>query len=94
MTGAVVLYLTQHFHWALMALYYVCPLILVNLVLYVFLHKTDKSPNINPKYQVSFDTDKENFKLDNIKRAPYIIGSAGSGKTESLVLRNRRLFIY
>jgi len=36
-------------------------------------------------YQVDFATTKGNFKLDNIKRGASIIGSAGSGKTESVV---------
>ncbi|HBC04264.1 MAG TPA: mobilization protein, partial [Aequorivita sp.] len=66
-------------------LYLVCPLMLINTGLYVFLHKTENAQNGNAKYQVSFSTTKGNFKLDNIKRGASIIGSAGSGKTESVV---------
>jgi len=66
-------------------LYLVCPLILINLVMYVFLHKTDTPENRNTKYEVNFPTTNGNFKLDNIKRGASIIGSAGSGKTESVV---------
>ena len=66
-------------------LYVCCPLLLLNTVLYVFLHKTDEPANTDEKYQVSFRTSKGNFKIDNIKRGASIIGSAGSGKTESVV---------
>ena len=66
-------------------LYVCCPLLLLNTVLYVFLHKTKESANTDEKYQVSFKTSKGNFKIDNIKRGASIIGSAGSGKTESVV---------
>jgi len=37
------------------------------------------------KYQVSFKTTKGSFIINNIKRGVSIIGSAGSGKTESVV---------
>lgn len=66
-------------------LYLVCPLMLINIALYVFLHKTVKPKNGDTKYRVSFSTNKGNFKLDNIKRGASVIGSAGSGKTESVV---------
>ena len=66
-------------------LYLVCPLLLINTGLYVFLHKTENSQNGDSKYQVNFATTKGNFKLDNIKRGASVIGSAGSGKTESVV---------
>jgi hypothetical protein len=66
-------------------LYLVCPLMLINIGLYVFLHKTENTQNGNSKYQVNFVTNKGNFKLDNIKRGASVIGSAGSGKTESVV---------
>tara|TARA_R110002126_G_scaffold124795_4_gene267011 strand:- start:2490 stop:4052 length:1563 start_codon:yes stop_codon:yes gene_type:complete len=66
-------------------LYLVCPLLLINTGLYVFLHKTNNAQNGDSKYQVNFKTTKGNFKLDNIKRGASVIGSAGSGKTESVV---------
>ena len=66
-------------------LYLVCPLMLINIGLYVFLHKPDNMQNSDRKYQVNFATIKGNFKLDNIKRGASVIGSAGSGKTESIV---------
>lgn len=67
------------------SLYLICPLLLINTVLYVFLHKSNESANVDGKYQVSFRTSKGNFKIENIKRGASVIGSAGSGKTESVV---------
>lgn len=69
----------------LRVLYLVCPLTLINIGMYVFMHKTEKPENGNSKYQVNFATTKGNFKLENIKRGASVIGSAGSGKTESVV---------
>ncbi|RDK89146.1 type IV secretory system conjugative DNA transfer family protein [Marinirhabdus gelatinilytica] len=66
-------------------LYLICPLLLVNTILYVFLHKVDDSEKTENKYRVSFRTNKGNFKIGNIKRGASVIGSAGSGKTESIV---------
>lgn len=66
-------------------LYLVCPLMLINTGLYVFLHKSENVQNVENKYQVNFLITRGNFKLDNIKRGASIIGSAGSGKTESVV---------
>ncbi|WP_166966844.1 type IV secretory system conjugative DNA transfer family protein [Yeosuana marina] len=83
--GAMVFCLNGENRLILISLYLVCPLILINIGMYVFLHKTDKPINGDSKYQVSFATTKGNFKLDNIKRGASIIGSAGSGKTESVV---------
>jgi len=66
-------------------LYFGCPLILINTVFYVFLHKTDLKNKISLKYQVNFNTIGRSFNIENIKRGVSIIGSAGSGKTESVV---------
>ena len=66
-------------------LYLGCPLLLVNTVFYVFLHKTDLKEHTSKKYQVTFKTDRKDFKIENIKRGASVIGSAGSGKTESVV---------
>ena len=67
------------------SLYLISPLLLINTVLYVFLHKSDETVNINNIYQVGFKTSKGIFKIENIKRGASVIGSAGSGKTESVV---------
>ena len=37
------------------------------------------------KDQVHFKVQRGSFKIDNIKRGASVIGSAGSGKTESVV---------
>ena len=83
--GALVFYLNEEIRLILIVLYLVCPLILINVGMYVFLHKTDKPKNGDRKYVVNFVTTKGSFKLENIKRGASIIGSAGSGKTESVV---------
>ncbi|MDO6761899.1 type IV secretion system DNA-binding domain-containing protein [Tamlana sp. 2_MG-2023] len=41
--------------------------------------------NSNKRYQVRFKLNSGRFKIDNIKRGVSLIGSAGSGKTESVV---------
>lgn len=66
-------------------LYLICPLLLINTVLYVFLHKPNQTVNTENKYQVNFKTSKGYFKIENVKRGASVIGSAGSGKTESVV---------
>ena len=81
----LVFYLSEGNELISILLYLVCPLMLINTGLYVFLHKTESPKNGYSKYQVNFATTKGNFKLDNIKRGASIIGSAGSGKTESVV---------
>ena len=62
-----------------------CPLLLINTVLYVFLHKENDDFDTNNIHQVRFKVKRGSFKINNIKRGASIIGSAGSGKTESVV---------
>lgn len=85
MLSLLVFYISEGNQLVLVLLYLVCPLMLINTVMYVFLHKSEDKQNGNTKYQVSFSTHKGIFKLDNIKRGASVIGSAGSGKTESVV---------
>ena len=66
-------------------LYVACPLMLINTAMYVFLHSTDLKDKVAQKYRVHFKTHGKDFKIANIKRGASIIGSAGSGKTESVV---------
>ena len=61
------------------------PLLLVNLVLYVFVAKEENDTHIDPKYRIKFEVRKGSLVLDNIRRGISIIGAAGSGKTESVV---------
>jgi hypothetical protein len=83
--STLVFYVSEGNELIKLLLYLVCPLMLINTGLYVFLHKYENIQNGESKYQVDFATTKGNFKLDNIKRGASIIGSAGSGKTESVV---------
>ena len=83
--GALVFYSDEELSLVFRALYLVCPLTLINAGMYVFLHKTDIQKNGDIKYRVNFPTTEGNFKLENIKRGASVIGSAGSGKTESVV---------
>ncbi|WP_237274475.1 type IV secretory system conjugative DNA transfer family protein [Tenacibaculum ovolyticum] len=85
MLSIFVFYISEGNELISIALYLVCPLMLINIGLYVFLHKIEAIQNGNTKYQVDFATTNGNFKLGNIKRGASIIGSAGSGKTESVV---------
>jgi len=83
--GILAIYFITEISWEIVALYYVCPLLLINVVMYAFLHETEESKTGDLRYQVNFETTKGNLKLDNIKRGASVIGSAGSGKTESVV---------
>ncbi|SDS92596.1 Type IV secretory system Conjugative DNA transfer [Maribacter dokdonensis] len=65
-------------------LYIIIPILLLSIVLYVFLYK-EQNKSLDKKYQVQFKVKSGKFKIDNIKRGASIIGSAGSGKTESVV---------
>ncbi|WP_282055774.1 type IV secretory system conjugative DNA transfer family protein [Maribacter luteus] len=81
-------------HWLLWAedvLYIGCPLLLINVAFYVFLFK-DNDVDKDNKYQVHFKVQRGRFKIDNIKRGASVIGSAGSGKTESVVYNFLRHF--
>ncbi|MDT0650931.1 type IV secretory system conjugative DNA transfer family protein [Autumnicola edwardsiae] len=90
--AAIIYYISEENRWILTLLYLGCPLMLINTGLYVFLHKTDEPKSAESKYRVSFATSKGNFKLENVKRGASIIGSAGSGKTESVVFGFLRHF--
>jgi len=83
--GVLVFYQSSNNELILISLILVCPLMLINTGLYVFFHKTDEPKSAESKYRVSFATSKGSFTLENVKRGASIIGSAGSGKTESVV---------
>lgn len=65
-------------------LYLIIPVLFIMTVLYVYMHK-EQSSNSDKKYQVHFKLKQGKFKIENIKRGASIIGSAGSGKTESVI---------
>ena len=68
-----------------LVLYGGLPLLFAAILLFVFVDKEETKSNINEKYRVVLDTKGYRLKLDNIRRGISIIGSAGSGKTESVV---------
>lgn len=65
-------------------LYLIVPLLFIAVAIYGFypFERTLKSGGI---FQVRFKSHRGSFKIDNIRRGVSIIGSAGSGKTESVV---------
>ncbi len=65
-------------------LFIIVPLILFVTILYVFLHQ-DNSTVRDKKYKVLFKLRWGQFKIENIRRGVSVIGSAGSGKTESVI---------
>lgn len=68
-----------------MALLFVLPMLLLNVVLYVFLGKHEDINSFPVKYTVQFPVKKGNFTINNLRRGISIIGASGSGKTESVV---------
>ncbi|HSI70108.1 MAG TPA: type IV secretory system conjugative DNA transfer family protein [Gillisia sp.] len=62
-----------------------CPLILINIILFVFFQKERKNSMIPSEYEVNFKLKSGKFKINNIRRGAAVIGAAGSGKTESVV---------
>ena len=65
-------------------LYIVIPVLFIFIFIYVYLHKEENSIT-DKKYQVHFKLKRGKLKIDNVKRGVSIIGSAGSGKTESVI---------
>ncbi|WP_443089635.1 type IV secretory system conjugative DNA transfer family protein [Zunongwangia sp. HGR-M22] len=66
-------------------LFYACPLLLINIVLYVFFGSGELDTSAPKKYKVRFKTTTGDFYIDNVRRGVSITGAAGSGKTESVV---------
>nr|WP_293297195.1 type IV secretion system DNA-binding domain-containing protein [Allomuricauda sp.] len=72
--------------WSLVeiVIYIVVPVLSVAILIYA-LYDIEPKQKSDKKYQVKFLTKSGSFKIDNIKRGASVIGSAGSGKTESVV---------
>lgn len=66
-------------------LLFICPLLLCNIILYVFLQKKEAEVDSDSRYQVKFKLESGELKIKNIRRGASVIGAAGSGKTESIV---------
>ena len=73
-------------NWSLVeiVIYIVVPILSVAILSYA-LYDSEPRNKTEKKYQVKFPTKSGSFKIDNIKRGASVIGSAGSGKTESVV---------
>ena len=69
--------------WAHIVLVIVIPILFISTFLYVYLDK--RTGPKDEKYQVHFRLRQGKFNIDNIKRGASVIGSAGSGKTESVI---------
>ncbi|MEM1336736.1 MAG: type IV secretory system conjugative DNA transfer family protein [Bacteroidota bacterium] len=65
-------------------IYVVVPIMSLAILIYAFYNKEPKKKR-DKKYKVKFQTKSGKFKIENIKRGASVIGSAGSGKTESVV---------
>uniref|UniRef100_UPI00082BF864 type IV secretory system conjugative DNA transfer family protein n=1 Tax=Pseudotamlana agarivorans TaxID=481183 RepID=UPI00082BF864 len=65
-------------------LYVVRPILIIGALLYGWFYG-ENNGSIHKKYKVRFKLKNGKFKIDNIRRGASIIGSAGSGKTESVV---------
>ena len=63
-----------------------CPLMLFNTILFVFVKEKRSGSKTDDPFLVQLKTKKETLVLENIRRGISIIGAAGSGKTESVVL--------
>ncbi len=61
------------------------PLLFVAILLFVFVAKEEIPTKIHEKYRAVLHTKNYRLVLGNIRRGISIIGSAGSGKTESIV---------
>ena len=70
--------------WPYIVLFAVVPISVIAIVIFM-LHSVSKKSKGNEKYQVRFKLKNGRFKIDNVRRGVSIIGSAGSGKTESVV---------
>ena len=85
LSGFGILFLTAPTFLNKTALAVGCPLLLINLVMYVFLHQRENSQPSEKMYRVHFKLKRGKLVIQNIKRGASIIGAAGSGKTESVV---------
>ncbi|MBU3027524.1 type IV secretory system conjugative DNA transfer family protein [Zobellia galactanivorans] len=74
----------MNWQWEHIVLYIVVPVLFGYTILYGLFFAERKKPT-DKKYRVRFKLKNGRFKIDNIRRGASIIGSAGSGKTESVI---------
>ncbi|SHJ63004.1 Type IV secretion-system coupling protein DNA-binding domain-containing protein [Arenibacter nanhaiticus] len=71
--------------FASMMLVWLLPFQVINLGLFIYFNYDLKAPKASKTYRVKFSLLNGSLVLKNIRRGASIIGSAGSGKTESVV---------
>ncbi|MEY8781122.1 type IV secretory system conjugative DNA transfer family protein [Allomuricauda sp. XS_ASV26] len=74
----------MNWQWEHIVLYIVVPILFGGTIIYGLFFAERKNPT-DKKYRVRFKLKNGKFKIDNIRRGASIIGSAGSGKTESVI---------
>ena len=74
----------MNWQWEHITLYIIAPTLFLVAVVYGLFFAERQAPG-DKKYQVRFKLSNGRFKADNIRRGASIIGSAGSGKTESVI---------
>ena len=67
-------------HWVIQLLYIGCPLLLINTVLYVFLHKENEIMDSNDKHQVHFKIKGGSLKLITSNEALQLLVQQEAGK--------------
>ena len=83
--STLVCYIFSNPLFPLFTLHLLLPLALINLMLHGALSEGTDTVKVHKKYRVRLPTKSGTLELENIKRGVSIIGSAGSGKTESVV---------
>ena len=84
-SAAFVLYFFFDPLFPLLVFHILLPMALIDLILYGWLSEDADTAKTHKKYRVRLPTRSGTLELGNIRRGVSIIGSAGSGKTESLV---------
>lgn len=85
LTGFLLYFIHEYQLFKQIVLYGLLPLCLINAVLYSLIDFVKDVQKIEKKYRVRFNLNSGSLKLQNIRRGASVIGSAGSGKTESVV---------
>ncbi|MDL5511138.1 type IV secretion system DNA-binding domain-containing protein [Arenibacter sp. M-2] len=81
----------MNWQWEHIAFYIIVPVLFVGTILYGLFYAEGKN-STDKKYRVRFKLKNGRFKIDNVRRGVSIIGSAGSGKTESVIYNFLRHF--
>ena len=71
--------------FAIVLLWWLLPIQIINLGLFIGFNYNIGIPNVSESFRVRFNLLNGNLVLSNIRRGVSVIGSAGSGKTESVV---------